>query len=176
MAILFRLRSLLKGVNGQSIVEISLITPLLLVALYIPVDFGIAFFVSNIAGTAARDAARIGSEIGKSGGNEDNRNFTTTEAATVRDALIPNLPDYFSNRSITVKFYEDTPANCLEVIEVSVAGDYSFFLYKVLRLFGSTVPDQITISRSVQMPYSYQPYVNGIRCTGTSVNVTYNDV
>ena len=166
----------IKSTKGQSIVEISLITPLLLVALYIPVDFGIAFFVSNITGTAARDAARIGSEIGKSGGNEDDRNFTTTEAATVRDALIPHLPANLSNRSTTVKFYEDTPANCLEVVEVTVAGDYSFFFYQVLRLFGATVPNQITISRSAQMPYRYQPYANGTRCTGTSVTVTYDDV
>lgn len=162
--------------QGQSIVEISLITPLLLIALYIPVDFGVAFFVSNIAGTATRDAARIGSELGKSGGNEDNRNFTNTEAETVRDALIPNLPEYFSNRSITVKFYEDTPANCLEVVEVTVTGDYSFFLYKVLRLFGSTVPDEVTISRSAQMPYRYQPYTNATRCTETSVSVSYENV
>lgn len=176
MGILFEVHAVFKGAKGQSIVEISLITPLLLVALYIPVDFGIAFFVSNIAGTAARDAARIGSEIGKSGGNEDNRNFTTSDAATVRDALVPNLPEYFSNRSITVKFYEDTPANCLEVVEVTVAGDYSFFFYKILRLFGSTVPNQVTILRSAQMPYRYQPYANATRCTGASVNVTYEDV
>ena len=166
----------LKSTKGQSIVEISLITPLLLVALYIPVDFGIAFFESNVVGTAARDAARIGSEIGKSGGNDSNRNFTGTEAATVRDALIPNLPANLANRSITVKFFEDTPADCMEVVEVTVAGDYSFFFYQILRLFGATVPNQLTISRSSQIPYRYQPYANGSRCTGTSVNVTYENV
>jgi len=176
MKILFKLYATLKGVQGQSIVEISLITPLLLVALYIPVDFGIAFFVSNIAGTAARDAARTGSEIGKSGGNEDNRDFTASDAATVRDALVPNLPDYFSNRSITVKFYEDTPADCMEVVEVTVSGDYSFFFYQILRLFGATVVNPITISRGAQMPYRYQPYANGTRCTGTTVSVTYENV
>jgi len=66
--------------------------------------FRIAFLVSNIAGTAVRDAARIGSEIGKSGGDANNRDFTSTDAATVRDALIPKLPAYLSNRSIVVKF------------------------------------------------------------------------
>ncbi|MGH7795198.1 MAG: TadE family protein [Candidatus Binatia bacterium] len=176
MKILSKLYAALKGAKGQSIVEISLITPLLLVALYIPMDFGIAFFVSNIAGTAARDAARIGSEMGKSGGNADNRNFTTTEAVTVRDGLIPKLPAYLSDRSITVKFYEDTPADCMEVVEVTVAGDYSFFFYQVLRLFGATVTNPKTISRSAQMPYRYQSYANGTRCTGASVNVTYEDV
>lgn len=176
MKILFKVCGVLKSTKGQSIVEISLITPVLLVALYIPVDFGIAFFVSNIAGTAARDAARIGSEIGKSGGNADNRDFNGNDAATVRDGLIPKLPDYLSNRSITIKFYEDTPNDCMEVVEVTVAGDYSFFFYQVLRLFGANVPNQISISRTAQMPYHYQPYANGTRCTGTSVNLTYENV
>jgi Flp pilus assembly protein TadG len=165
-----------KNAKGQSIVEISLLTPLLLVALYIPVDFGIALFASNIASTAVRDAARIGSEIGKSGGDADNRNFTGTEAVTVRNALVPNLPASLSNRSITVKFFEDTPAACMEVVEVTVTGDYNFFFYQILRLFGATVPNQATISRSAQMPYRYQPYANGTRCTGTSVNVTYENI
>ena len=54
--------------RGQSIVEISLITPLLLVALYIPVDFGISFYVGNMVANAARDGARIGSGLPKTGG------------------------------------------------------------------------------------------------------------
>jgi len=154
----------------------SLITPVLLVALYIPMDFGIAFLVSNIAGTAVGDAARIGSEIGKSGGDANNRDFTSTDAATVRDALIPKLPAYLSNRSIVVKFYEDTPANCMEVVEVTASGDYTFFFYQVLRLFGASVTNTRTISRTAQMPYRYQPYANGTRCTGTTVNETYSNV
>ena len=53
--------------RGQSIVEISLITPLLLIAMYIPVDFGISFFMGNLTQTAAREGARIGSGLQKSG-------------------------------------------------------------------------------------------------------------
>jgi len=176
MKIFIKLPSRLKSPRGQSLIEMSLITPVLLVALYIPMDFGIAFLVSNIAGTAVRDAARIGSEIGKSGGDANNRDFTSTDAATVRDALIPKLPAYLSNRSIVVKFYEDTPANCMEVVEVTASGDYTFFFYQVLRLFGASVTNTRTISRTAQMPYRYQPYANGTRCTGTTVNETYSNV
>ena len=176
MKIFINLPSRLKSPRGQSLIEMSLITPVLLVALYIPMDFGIAFLVSNIAGTAVRDAARIGSEIGKSGGDANNRDFTSTDAATVRDALIPKLPAYLSNRSIVVKFYEDTPANCMEVVEVTASGDYTFFFYQVLRLFGASVTNTRTISRTAQMPYGYQPYANGTRCTGTTVNETYSNV
>jgi Flp pilus assembly protein TadG len=176
MKLLPKLASVIKSSRGQSIVEISLITPLLLVALSIPMDFGIAFFMANIAGTATRDAARIGSEIGKSGGDESNRNFTNTDAASIRDALVPHLPAYLTSRSVTIKFYEDTPANCLEVIEVTVSGTYSFFFYQILRLFGAPVPNTQTVSRTAQMPYRYQPYTNSTRCTGTTVNVTYPNV
>ena len=62
-----RLKSYLTimGQQGQSLVEVTLITPLLLVALYIPVDFGVAFFMGNIVATVARDGARIGSGCGR---------------------------------------------------------------------------------------------------------------
>jgi Flp pilus assembly protein TadG len=176
MKILSPLVSAHRTSKGQSLVEISLITPLLLVALYIPMDFGVAFLVTNIAGSATRNAARIGSELGKSGGDETNRNFTSADADIVRDALVPRLPAYLTSRSVTVKFYEDTPANCLEVVEVTASGSYSFFLYQLLRLMGASVANTQTISRTVQMPYAYQPYANSARCTGTTVNVTYSNV
>ena len=179
MKILARLLLVLavRNAKGQSVVEISLITPLLLIALYIPADFGIAFFVANIAGTVARDGARVGSEIGKSGGNEDNRNFILADANTVRDTIVPQLPAYLTNRSVTVNFYEDTTPGCLEVVEVTVSGNYSFFFYQVLRLFGATVTNPKTISRTAQMPYSYQPITNGTRCGSPPVFThTYSNV
>jgi Flp pilus assembly protein TadG len=166
-----------KSSKGQSIVEISLITPLLLVALYIPADFGVAFFMGNILANAAREGSRIGSAMGKSGGNEADRNFTSADAATVRDTVIPKMPSMVTGRSVRVRFYEDTAANCLEFIEVTASGNYNFFLYQILRLFGSTVPDSVTISRTTQMPYRYQPYGNETRCAGPpAVDEFYDNV
>ncbi len=46
--------------NGQSIVELTLIVPLVLATLYIPADFGIAFFTAQMVQNATREAARIG--------------------------------------------------------------------------------------------------------------------
>jgi len=171
----------LQNLSGQSIVEITLITPLLLVALYIPADFGIAFFVGNIATTAARDGARIGSVNKKSGttskgGVVVDRDFTSTDAIVVRDAVVARLPSYLTSRSVTVKFYEDTPANCFEFIEVTASGNYRFFFYQLLRLFGATVTNPVQMSRTVQMPYRNQPSSNNTKCTGTTVNVTYSNV
>lgn len=47
------------NLKGQSIVEITLITPLLMVALYVPVDFGMMIFAGHLTQNAVRDGARI---------------------------------------------------------------------------------------------------------------------
>jgi Flp pilus assembly protein TadG len=153
--------------RGQSIIEISLITPLLLIALYIPADFGIAFYTGNLTQNAAREGARIGSGLSKTG-NAPNLFFTSTHANTVKTAVFSRMPGYLTNKSVTVKFYDG--AACMEFIEVTAQGDYSFFLYQLMRLFGSTIPNSVTISRTTQIPYTYQPYTNTAYCT---VSATY---
>ena len=154
--------------KGQSIVEISLITPLLLVALVVPADFGVAFFAANLTNTAAREGARIGSQIGKSGGTDTDRDFNTTDATAVKNQVNAKMPTYLTNRAVTVKFYENAPANCLEMIEVTASGDYNFYFYQILRLFGANVPNKRTISRTAQFAYRYQPYTNNTRCTNVT--------
>ena len=52
-----------RRLNGQSIVELTLIVPLVLATLYIPVDFGIAFFTAQMVQNATREAARIGASM-----------------------------------------------------------------------------------------------------------------
>src|SRR5688572_30187650 len=84
--------------RGQSIVEISLITPLLLIAMYIPVDFGIAFFMGNLTQTAAREGARIASGLPKSGEAPD-LFFSSAEANTVKTEVISRLPTYLTNKT-----------------------------------------------------------------------------
>jgi Flp pilus assembly protein TadG len=168
--------SALKSRKGQSIVEISLITPLLLIALYVPADFGIAFFVMNIASTAARDGAALGSVIVKTGGTATDPDFTSDEADTVKNAVVGRLPAFLTGRSVTVKFYEDTPGNCFEFIEVQVSGSYNFFFYQLLRLFGSPVTNPVTLSRTTQMPYRYQPSTNSTKCTGGPAPFVYGGV
>ena len=166
-----KLLSSVRNRKGQSIVEIALVTPLLLVALYIPADFGIAYLVANILNTAVRDGAIIASTSGKSGpssgGLEDNRNFAAADAEIVINAVVARLPAYITGRSVTVTFYEDDPANCFEFVEVRATGQYSFFFYRILRLLGGAVANPVRLSRTAQMPYRNQPFGNGTKCTGT---------
>src|SRR3954469_1243795 len=87
-----------RGMNqkGQSLVEIALITPLLLVALYIPADFGISLFMGHLTQNAVREGARIGSGLAAPFGN--------TEASTVKTEVFDRLPDnnHVTNRSVSV--------------------------------------------------------------------------
>ena len=148
--------------RGQSIVEISLITPLLLITLYIPVDFGISFFMGNLTQTAAREGARIASGLPKSG-EVPNLFFSSAEANTVKTEVINRLPNYLTNKTVTVTFYSGTA--CMESVQVTAEGQYRFSMYQFMKLFGGNAPDALTISRSTQMHYKYQPYSNNDYCT-----------
>ena len=148
--------------RGQAIVETALITPLLLIALYIPADFGIAFYMGNLTQNAAREGARIGSGLSKSG-TPPNLIFDSTQANTVKEAVFDRLPGVLTNKNVTVKFYNGTA--CMEFIEVTAQGDYNFFLYQLMGLLGATAPDSMTISRTTQIRYDYQQYTNTAYCT-----------
>src|SRR4030095_3946207 len=96
--------------RGQSIIEITLLTPLLLIALYIPADFGIGFYMGNLVQNAAREGARIGSGLSKTdlskNGEPPNLVFTPTHANTVKEAVSNRLPGVLENKLVTVKFYK----------------------------------------------------------------------
>jgi hypothetical protein len=173
--------------RGQSIIEITLITPLLLIALYIPADFGIGFYMGNLVQNAAREGARIGSGLQKSdvsnGNGQPNLVFGDANAITVKNAVfnrLPSVSNRFENRLVTVKFYSGT--TCMNFIEVTAQGDYKFFLYKLMGLVGGTVPDCkisgskgcVTISRTTQIRHDYQPFTNSDYCTTSTTYGPYS--
>ena len=164
-------RTMRKNQRGQSIVELSLITPLLLIALYIPADFGISFFMGNLIQTAAREGARVGSGLQKSG-NVPNLFFSPQAADTVRTEVVSRLPAYLTNKRVTITFYTGT--DCMEFVQVTAQGQYNFFLYKLMRLFGGNVPDSVTLSRTTQMYVTYQRYENNDHCTVATTYGPFN--
>jgi len=176
MSLLLSFVNCRRSEKGQSLVEISLITPLLLIALYIPADFGIAFFMGNILATAARDGARVGSELEKSGNTGGNKHFDSSDAIDVKNATFARMPDNnrLTNRKVFVTFYEDTvsPPACMHVVEVTAQAEYNYFLYQIMRLFGVSVPNITTISRTTQMRYTYQPFTQPNIC-GSAPNVDH---
>ena len=157
--------SIITKQKGQSIVEISLMTPLLLIALYIPVDFGVALFMGNLTQNATREGARIGSGLQKSGKAPD-LIFSSTQANTVKTEVFSRLPSFLTNQTVTVTFYTGTA--CMEFLEVTAQGDYNFFLYQLMRSLGGTAPNSITISRTTQIRYTYQQYTNSDHCVAAT--------
>lgn len=157
--------------KGQSFVEIALITPLLLGAMMVAVDFGIAFYMGNLIAVAARDGARIGSQLEKNGGNAAEPDFAVAQANTIRNLIQTRIPRYLTSRQIVVTFYEDDagvgPPPCSESVEVQVSGNYSFALYRLMNFLGANVPASRTLTRSTRMRYNYQRYEQNTTCTSS---------
>jgi Flp pilus assembly protein TadG len=146
--------------RGQSIVEITLITPIILIALYIPADFGIAFFTAHLTQNAVREAARIGSSKDP---------FNTAASTAIKNDALSRMPARLTSKTVTVNYYADDPADCARFVEVIGQGNYDFFLYQIMRLLGATVPDTSQIIRTVRMRYLNQPATNHTPCTTVTV-------
>jgi Flp pilus assembly protein TadG len=158
---------------GQSVVELALITPLALIALYIPADFGMAFLTAHLTQNAVREGARIGS--GLTSGNPDNP-IGGSQGTTINDAVLARLPDRLSSPSVNVKFYfVSEVATCMQVVEVTATGTYDYGLYRLMGLIGVTVPPSAPISRTTQMRYNYQrPENNTPICVAAGFDQTYS--
>jgi Flp pilus assembly protein TadG len=140
--------------KGQSVVELALITPLVLVALYIPADFGVAFLTAHLAQNAVREGARIGSGLTS---GDPNKPIDSGQETTIKDAVLARLPQRLTSPSVNVKFYfSGAAATCMQVVEVTATGTYDYGLYRLMGLIGVTVPASETISRTTQMRYNYQ--------------------
>jgi len=138
------------------------VTPVLLVALYVPFDFGMAIFAGHLTQNAVRDGARIASAT---------RPLNDAAAAAVADQIWARLSTLLNepNKQVTVTYYSDTPADCAEFVEVTAQGSYNFTLYKFMKLFGLTAPNTMLITRTTRMSYEFQPYLNG----GTTGSPTF---
>ena len=159
--------------TGQSVVEMALITPLVLVALYIPADFGVAFLTAHLAQIAVREGARIGSGLTS---GDPNKPIDVGQGTTIKDAVLARLPDRLSSPTVNVRFYfENEVAPCMQVVEVTVTGTYDYSLYHLIELIGVTVPPSAPISRTTQMRYNYQrPENNTPICGVTGFDQMYS--
>lgn len=139
--------------KGQSIIELALMTPLILVALYIPADFGIGLFTAHLAQNAVREAARIGSTQ-----KPFSQSGVETEATN-------RLPSTLKSPTVTAALHDSGPPACAQWVRVSVTGNYNYFLYQILRFFGFSTPNNVSITRVADMRYVYQPATNNSPCT-----------
>ena len=154
-----------RGQKGQSIVEIALIAPLLLVALYIPADFGIAMFTAHLTQNAVREAARIGVST---------RNVFDNSAATaIANEALGRLPNRLGGATVTVNYFASNATPCMQSVSVTATGDYSYFFYRILNMFGASIPPSVAITRTSRMRYEFQPVTNSTpMCTAVAETST----
>jgi Flp pilus assembly protein TadG len=142
--------------NGQSIVELTLIVPLVLATLYIPADFGIAFFTAQMVQNATREAARIGASM------------NPFVAATVENEATKRLPGgKFVTSSVSATLNGSSTSTCMRRVVVTVSGSYSLFWYRLLNLMipGTVTDTSLPINRSTAMRYDSQALTNTGSCS-----------
>jgi TadE-like protein len=156
--------------KGQSIVELALITPIILVALYVPFDFGVAIYAGHLTQNVARDGARRVANTDLL----DSALATTlaTQIATPSSwpgwpGLSPLLTSGSTTKQVTVNFYA-TGANCAKSVEVIAQGTYNYFWYRLIGFLGLAPPSQLGIVRTTKMRYEFQPDTNSGACTLTA--------
>ena len=142
--------------NGQSIVELTLIVPLVLAALYIPADFGIAFFTAQMVQNATREAARIGASM------------NPFISATVENEATKRLPGgKFVTGSVSATLNGASTSTCMRRVVVTVSGSYNLFWYRLLNLMlpGTVTDTSLPITRSTAMRYDSQALTNTGSCS-----------
>ncbi|TMA95467.1 MAG: pilus assembly protein [Deltaproteobacteria bacterium] len=145
------MRSLL-NCKGQSIVEITLMTPIILVALYVPFDFGMAIIAGHLTQNAVRDGARVASATNP---------MSNAQAGNVAQSVYNILPPSLVSKSVNVTHYATGGTECAQNVEVTAQGGYNFFFYRLMALLGVSTPSQRTITRTTKMWYNFQPDQNG---------------
>ena len=145
--------------KGQAAVEFTLIFILLVIVAWIPADFGLAFYTSQIAQNAVRDGARIAaadpSLVATNTGCGPPLSSCFT-AGNIFNETAVRLPSALmgSSTRITVVYPAPDSSACNQLVSVSVSGQYPFFFYKILRFMGIDV-NIPTITRSSIMRWEH---------------------
>lgn len=157
--------TVLRSKRGQSIIELTLLAPVLLVALYIPADFGISIFAAHLAQNAVREGARIGSIDPSAASNAGTCTLPCSSkpsGSALRETADRMPVSLIPSAQITAEFANGT--GCMKMVRVTVTGNYNFFLYQLMRIIGLPAPDSLPITRAAAMRYELQPVGNGTPC------------
>ena len=145
--------------RGQALVEFTLIFILLLVLVWIPADFGLAFYAGQLAQNAAREGARIAAvdpDLPTQTGTcalpcaaEPAGSVLAATAARISSAILSGV-------TITVT-YPVGGTTCNQKVRLQVSGSYNFFFYQLMNLVGAAVNPVLTIDRTTEMRWEHQP-------------------
>lgn len=151
--------------KGQSIVEITLITPLLLAALYVAFDFGIAFFAAHYAQNAVREGTRMGSILPDCSVvdsvpcvAEGNVTESCPGSSPVVQATCARLPALLETPQVSVTLTGAVGSTCRRTITTEVEGGYNYGFYRMMALIGKPPAATSTkIIRAAEARYELQP-------------------
>lgn len=137
--------AILRNPRGQSIIELALLTPLILVALMVPVDFGIGLFTAHFTQNAVREGARIGSSM------------SPFDVTAVETEVTNRLPKLLEGATVTAALSGVSGATCMRTVTVTASGQYNYgFAYRLLNLLGFSIDPSATINRATEMRYEFQ--------------------
>ena len=130
--------------SGQALVEFTLMFVLFLAIIWIPADFGLAFYSGQLAQNASREGARLAAATNP---------FDTANIQT----QVMNRMDSAVLKNVTADVVPPTcdPTLNMQMVTVTVAGEYNFYFYQLLRLLGLSVADNVVITRTTTMRYEY---------------------
>ena len=136
--------NLRRKASGQALVEFTLMFVLFLAIIWIPADFGLAFYSGQLAQNASREGARLAAATNPfDAGNIEAQVMNRMDSAVLKNVTAVVVPPACD------------PAVNMQVVTVTVAGEYNFYFYQLLRLLGFSAPDSVVISRTTTMRYEY---------------------
>lgn len=154
--------------SGQALVEFTLVFLLLLVIIWIPADFGLAFFTGQLASNASREGARIGAADPNYAAQVDtctlpacysiaDGTIMKETAKRISSALLPGATITVSPLSPPSAPSPLAGTTCNDMVQVTVSGEYNFFFYRLLGLMGiSGDLNSRTITRTTLMRWEHQ--------------------
>ena len=149
------LRSFYRNKRGQALIEFAFILPFLLVIVGGIVDFGLAFFVGQVIQNAAREGARAGAVVrpvggGFPSGEEGSCTVPCGSGPSILQVASDKIPNVALFGGFTLKSQFNDSSNNEDSIQVTVEGQYGWFLLQLLRF------ERVTISRTAEMRWEWQ--------------------
>ncbi len=147
--------------SGQAVVEFTLAFLLFLVIVWIPADFGLAFYTGQLAQNSSREAARIAAADPNLVSGSCNMPCSSAPAGSALKAAADRMSRaLLPGAAIAVTLQPAGGTNCNRLAEVSISGNYKFFFYRLLQSVGvapSSINDPVNIQRTTKMRWEHQP-------------------
>jgi Flp pilus assembly protein TadG len=146
--------------KGQALVEFTLVFLILVIVAWIPADFGLAFYTAQLASNAARDGARIAAADRTLTAGSSCVLGSTCDTATgaLKKAADRLSPALLPGATVQLDFpFTGSAATCDQTVRLRIVGNYNYFFYQLLRLFGvSSAGNPTSIQRQNIMRWEHQ--------------------